>query len=70
MPNIDRMDIQIRAHDQATRVLDRIAGKFGTTTKQGLAMGAMFAGITMGVNMATQAFHHMLQYIGESVAKF
>ncbi|MHA1971378.1 MAG: phage tail tape measure protein, partial [Candidatus Hodarchaeales archaeon] len=66
MPNIDRMDIQIRAHDQATRVLDRIAGKFGVTTRHGLAMGAAFAGINLAVQALQRTVGSFIDYINES----
>jgi len=65
MAESHRMDVVIKAHDKATGVLNRIAGKMGMTTKQGLAMGLAFKAIDLGVQAVMQAFSKMQQYITE-----
>ena len=66
----DRMDVQIKAHDHASMILGKIAGKFGTTTKAGLAMGVAMAGVTLAMQAAMQAVQALQQWIGESIKKF
>lgn len=65
-----RTDVVISAIDKASGPLKRISGGFNLLSKQGLMAGAMFAGVTLGVQAAMQGFQQLQQWLGESVKKF
>ena len=69
MPTTDRMDVQIRAHDQASGVLTHISRRMGIFNQQGIAMGVAFAGVTMGINAAMSAIKGFIQGLKEAFEK-
>ena len=70
MPDIERMEVLVQAHDQASAVLDRVGGKFGILRKEGLAVGAGFAAVTMGLSVLQRTFTGLQQWLGDSITKF
>lgn len=62
--------MNIKAYDNASRVLDRVGGKLGVLNKQGLAMGIAFAGITMATQAAMAAFQGLKQHVTQSIQSF
>jgi len=64
------MSVVIEAMDKASAPLNRITGGFNMMSKQGLMAGAMFAGVTMGMQVAMQAGQQFIQWLSESGKKF
>jgi hypothetical protein len=69
MANVERIDVVIAAHDNATKVLDNLVNRFGIATKSGLAMGIGFKALDMGVTALMQGFNALTEYISAGVEK-
>ena len=56
-----RTDVVISAIDIASAPLKKISGGFGMLSSQGLAAGAMFAGVTVAMQTAMRITWFLLQ---------
>ena len=69
MAEAHKLDVIISMQDRASGGLNRLGSRFGIATKQGLAMGAAFKAIDLGVQLAMQSFQQLGQWLGDSVEK-
>jgi len=62
--------INIKAYDNASGVLNRVSGKMGMLSKQGMAVGAGFALTHVAIQAAMRAFQMLKQHITEGVQSY
>lgn len=65
--SMTEVNIDLKAKDQMSSVLDHVTQRLGIFNKQGLAMGISFAGINIGMQLAQQAIQGLTQYIQDGV---
>ena len=61
------VNIDLKAKDQMSSVLDHVASRFGIATKAGLGMGLAFAGVNIAVGALQQAIGGMIDYVKDGV---
>jgi len=67
---ISRLNVLISAQDRASSVIGRVQNRLNNLSKEGLAMGATFAAVTMGIGTLSTALQNLSNFIKESVDKF
>ena len=64
------VNVDLKAKDQMSSVLDHVTQRLGVFSKAGLGMGIAFAGINIAVQGVQQAVGSVIQFIGDGINQF
>jgi len=70
LAEIHRIDVEIAAHDNCSKVLDNLINRLGMSTKSGLALGIAFSATNMAINKLMEGFQYLQQWVSESAEQF